>query len=104
MPGGRVEAGEMLAEAVVRELAEETAIEGVCDSLIGWVERIGDAWHHVIFDFSVTLLDEPGQAIPQAGGDATEARWVPLGDVADLRLVDGLVEFLHDHGILALIA
>src|SRR5205823_1617712 len=45
VPGGRVESGETLAEAVVRELAEETGIEAVCDELVGWVERIGDDHH-----------------------------------------------------------
>jgi len=88
VPGGRVEAGETLAEAVVRELA-------------GWVERIGDDHHFVIFDFSVTVLS---QEAPTAGDDAAEARWVPLADMAELRLVDGLAEFLHDHGILDVIA
>jgi 8-oxo-dGTP diphosphatase len=97
IPGGRVEAGEMLAEAVVRELREETGLEGVCGTMVGWVERIGDGYHHVILDFTVTLLDERE---PVAGDDAAEAAWVPLADVAELNLVEGLAEFLHENGIL----
>lgn len=100
VPGGRVEGGETLAEAVVRELAEETGLEAMCDELVGWVERIGDSFHYVIFDFRVTVLD-PGPLV--AGDDAAEAAWVPLVEVVDLRLADGLAEFLHDHGILATI-
>jgi 8-oxo-dGTP diphosphatase len=100
VPGGRVEAGETLAEAVVRELAEETGIEAVCDDMVGWVERITEDHHFVILDFRVTVLDE-GE--PVAGDDAAEAMWVPLAEVAELRLVDGLAEFLHQHGILAVI-
>jgi ADP-ribose pyrophosphatase YjhB (NUDIX family) len=107
VPGGRVEAGETVAEAVVRELHEETGLEGVCGDLLGWVERIGsddgdpddqDANHFVILDFTVTLLDP--QATPVAGDDAAEAAWVLLSDVAEQRLVDGLAEFLHDHGVI----
>jgi 8-oxo-dGTP diphosphatase len=100
IPGGRVDRGEMLAEAVVRELREETGLEGVCAEFVGWVERIGDDFHHVILDFKVTLLDEVD---PVAGDDAAEAAWVPLADVADLNLVEGLAEFLHEHGILGVI-
>jgi 8-oxo-dGTP diphosphatase len=101
VPGGRVERGETLAEAVVRELAEETALEGVCDELVGWVERIGPDHHYVILDFRVTVLSSNE---PAAGDDATEAAWVPLEQVARLKLVDGLAEFLYDHGILHAIA
>ncbi len=64
---------------------------------MGFVERISDDAHFVIGDFEVTVLDETA---PAAGDDATEARWVPLGEVIDLNLVDGLAEFLHDHGVL----
>lgn len=97
VPGGRVEPGETLAEAVVRELREETALEGVCGELLGWVERIDDEHHFVILDFRVDVLD-PGE--PVVGDDAAEARWVPLHDVAEMALVDGLAEFLHEHGVL----
>ena len=96
VPGGRVRPGELLAEAVVRELAEETGLEGICEDLVGWAERIGEDHHYVILDFRVTLL-ERGE--PTAGDDAAEARWVPLADVFELNLVEGLAEFLHDHGI-----
>lgn len=97
LPGGRVEHGETLAEAVVRELAEETGLEAFCDGLVGWVEIIEDAEHFVVLDFAVTVLSHDD---PSAGDDAAEAAWVPLLEVADLALTDGLAEFLHEHGIL----
>jgi 8-oxo-dGTP diphosphatase len=98
VPGGRVEAGETLHEAVVRETFEETALEVVVDRFLGWVERIDEGFHFVILDFAVAVLD-PVQPVV-AGDDAAEARWVALADVGDLRLADGLFEFLGDVGVL----
>jgi 8-oxo-dGTP diphosphatase len=98
LPGGRVETGESLHEALVREVFEETGLEVVVDHFVGYVERIGDDHHFVILDFAVTLLD--ADADPAAGDDAAEAAWVPLEDLGDLRLVDGLYEFLRDHDVL----
>jgi 8-oxo-dGTP diphosphatase len=96
-----VEPGELLAEAVVRELAEETGLEGVARDLVGWVERLGPGYHFVILDFAVTLLDPAQQ--PEAGDDAAEVAWVALDDVASHGLVDGLAEFLHEHGVISTI-
>ncbi len=98
VPGGRVEAGETLREAVVREVAEETGLDVVVERFLGWVERIGDdpPHHFVILDFAVTPLDDRDA---QAGDDAAEVAWVPLLDLGDVRLVEGLFEFLHDVGV-----
>lgn len=101
LPGGTVEPGELLAEAVVRELHEETGLEGVCGHLVGIVERFVEGQHFVILDHRVTLLDP--DAATTAGDDAADVAWVPLSEVAEWPLVDGLAEFLHDHGILATI-
>lgn len=97
VPGGRVEGGETLAEAVVRELAEETGLEGICDGLVGLAEIFDGDAHYVVADFAVTILDAD---TPVAGDDTAEASWVPLDEVPDLALTDGLAEFLHEHGIL----
>ena len=98
VPGGRVEAVETLAEAVTRELREETGLEGVCGPLIGWVERFFPEDHFVILDFEVTLV---GDDQPVAGDDAAEVAWVELHEVGEMALVEGLAELLHDHGIIA---
>ena len=97
VPGGHVEPGELLAEAVVRELLEETGVEGVCGELVGWEEFFADDNHYVILDFRVSVLEGTE---PVAGDDAQEARWIPLADVAELNLVPGLAPFLHEHGII----
>jgi len=96
VPGGRVEWGETLAEAVVREVREETGLDVICGPLVGWVERIADDHHFVIMDFEVTALEPDG---PVAGDDASEVRWVPFDEVPGLRLVEGLATFLDEHGI-----
>jgi 8-oxo-dGTP diphosphatase len=102
LPGGRVEWGESLREAVVREVREETGIDIDVEAVAGIAERIvpddeGEVrWHFVILDFWA----KPRSRETKAGDDVSEARWVPVGELAEMRLTTGLYEFLQDRGAL----
>jgi 8-oxo-dGTP diphosphatase len=96
IPGGRVEAGELLASAVLRELHEETGLDAVCGRFVGWAELLDDRQHFVVLDFEVTIMTSDDE--PTAGSDATEAAWVSLDSLAEFNMVAGLVDFLADHG------
>jgi len=97
LPGGRVEAAESVVSTVLRELQEETGLEGLCGELLGWVERSGVSQHYVILNFRVTVL---GCAEPVAGDDADEARWISLEEVSGTDLVEGMETFLIEHGVI----
>jgi 8-oxo-dGTP diphosphatase len=77
IPGGTLEVGETLPEAVKRELAEETGIDVRVGELIEALERIfldpdgRTKYHFVILDY---LCDVAG-GNARAGSDATEVVW-----------------------------
>ena len=96
VPGGRVEWAEPLAEAVRREVAEETGLEVEVGEVAGVVERMQEGFHYVIVDYFVTVL---GGTL-RAGGDVRDARWVPEAEVTALPLAPGLAEALRDFGVL----
>ncbi len=99
VPGGRVEFGETLARAVEREVAEETGLAVRCGAYIGFVERIGPDHHYVIHDFHAELTGPAGPLRPD--DDAADAAWVPMAELDTWPLVDGMLDFLRDHGIAA---
>ena len=100
VPGGRLEAGETLAEGVARELFEETGLRGRVRQLCGIAERFAADHHFVILDYWVDL-EEGAPAV--AGDDAAEVRWASRADLDALPLVERLGEFLAEHGVLDLL-
>jgi 8-oxo-dGTP diphosphatase len=86
VPGGRVEAGEDDAAAVVREMAEETGLVVRPGRLVGRVRRGPFA----IADYACEVVG--GEL--RAGDDALDARWVDTAAMRELPLVDGLEETL----------
>lgn len=103
LPGGKLERGESIAEAVVREVREETACTIAPRGIAGIVERIvrddqgGVSHHYVIVDLWAEIVD---RIDPLPGDDAADAKWVAVEDLSRLGLTPGLFEFLRDRGAL----
>ena len=96
VPGGRVERGEYLTDALVREVREETGVTVEVGDLLGIYEVIG-AEHYVVLDYAAEPV---GPAEPVAAGDAAQARWVGLEEVRALRCTPRFVETLSGWGVL----
>lgn len=97
LPGGRVEVGETLVEAVRREVIEETALDIEVVGLAGYreiilTEAVGERGRHfVILPFAarwttgeITLNDE-----------LSDGRWMAVDAVAGLPTTAGLVDILR---------
>ncbi len=90
IPGGLVELGETLEEAVKREMLEETGLEVVplypiyADTIIVKDEEGRVEYHYVLVDL---LCKQVGGRL-RPGGDAKEVRWIDLDRATNLKLAD----------------
>jgi 8-oxo-dGTP diphosphatase len=98
LPGGRIEPGEGVRAAALRELHEETGVEARLTGLIDVVDGIfPDAGrHYVLIDFVAEWIS--GE--PVAGDDAADAAFVPVQRALELvtwsetrRIIEQAVSF-----------
>lgn len=97
IPGGRLEVGETVRQAAVREAREETGLLVEPQELLGVFERIvrdpaGKVrYHYVLIDF---LCRQVGGAMC-AASDAAEVRWFTPAEVETLLLPKDTAEVIR---------
>ena len=96
LPGGGVETGETLMQAVTREVREESSMDIEPVALAGHREAIvRDAQgrverHFVILCFAARWIS--GE--PVLNEELDDARWLPPAELAGLRTTEGLAEIV----------
>jgi ADP-ribose pyrophosphatase YjhB (NUDIX family) len=90
IPGGVLEVGELVREAAVREVREETGLIVEPGDLLGVYDRVlrnpeqRVQYHYVLIDF---LCRRVGGEL-QAADDAAEVRWFARDELPDLELAE----------------
>ncbi|MBV9034997.1 MAG: NUDIX hydrolase [Acidobacteriaceae bacterium] len=97
LPGGVVETGERLEDALAREVMEETGLRVSVDSIATVFERImpNDAgvceYHYVLIDFYCTV--HGGELQP--GSDSRQAAWRDITTLDSILLTEGTREVIR---------
>lgn len=97
-PGGVVELGESLQDAVRREALEETSLRVDVGEVATVIDHIVHdetgrvRYHYVIVDY----FAHPVDGVLQPGSDVSEARWVGLADLDDLDMTEKAGELARE--------
>ena len=94
LPGGRVEFGETLHEALHREIDEETALQIQIVGLAGWREVVpgtSGGGHYLILSFAARWIS--GE--PVLNDELDDFRWLKPDAIDDLQVTGGLPEIIQ---------